>query len=566
MEIPIEVLSPMSPASAAEHLFLLRERCRPARSPDPFAHVAKALRKISSISDLQQILQVVLHECLQIVGCESGAIRVFDKHNKDAKFKAAVGDNAAALDRLSRKFCHDIATKASAAHGPMLIRSEGASPAPGKPEASPHGRGPVLCVPILTKSGLAGAVCVADKATRPALRESDLTALAPAVAQMAMAVEGQYRGEQVHELCQQLEEAREEAHRLASTAVQIAGCDAPASQTDTKVAPEEPIESDTVLETLIGSYGKMKEMRSLIVEAVAPTDMTVCIAGESGTGKTLIAREIHAHSPRRDGPFIEVACGVLSDSLLESELFGHVRGAFTGAVHDQIGKFELAHGGTIFLDEIATASPAMQVKLLRVLQERQIERIGGKESIPVDVRVIVAANTDLADEVEKGNFRRDLYYRVNVLPIEAPPLRERPGDIPMLVRHFVATYTSQHGIRVQGITPGAILKLQANPWPGNVRELQNAIQRALVLARGKFITEETLAFLGPADGPAGTHGEGASLPASASLKAALTGPEKEIIMRTLQANDWNRNKTADVLQINRTTLYNKMRKYGLLVA
>ena len=562
MEIPIEILSPPGMGSGPEQLYLLRERCKPAKRNDACARVSSALKKISKISDLDQILDVVLDECLQIVQCRSGAIHVLDEHAPDVQLKAAVGENAAALARMSQKFARDAASDTARKHGPVLIRSTAADASPDASGGPAQARGSVLCVPILTKSGLVGALCASDKAEGQRLGEHDLTALAPAVAQMALAIEGQYRSGQVHDLCQRLAEAREETKRLAATAVQMQA----APQSPVCDQPEDGAD-DAVLQTLIGAHGRMKEMRSMIVEAVAPTDMTVCITGESGTGKTLIAREIHAHSPRRDGPFIEVACGVLSDSLLESELFGHMRGAFTGAVDDQVGKFELAHGGTIFLDEITTASAAMQVKLLRVLQERQIERIGGRESIPVDVRVIVAANTDLADEVANGNFRHDLYYRVNVLPIEVPPLRERPEDVPMLVHHFMATYTEQHGIRVKGITQGAILKLQRNNWPGNVRELQNVIERAVVLARGEHITEQTLAFLAvPGHDAEAEADEDDADTGRMSLKAALVGPEKAIILRTLQANDWNRNKTAQILNINRTTLYNKMRKYGLLVA
>ncbi len=321
------------------------------------------------------------------------------------------------------------------------------------------------------------------------------------------------------------------------------------------------------LESLIGSDHRMRKIYETLA-TVAATRATVLITGESGTGKSLIARAIHYASPRRDGPFVEVNCGALPESLLESELFGHKKGAFTGADADRLGKFLRADGGTIFLDEIAVASAGFQVKLLRILQERRFERVGDDEQVSVDVRVILATNIDLKDAVERGAFREDLYHRINVVRIEIPPLRERPGDIPLLADHFLVRYSEENEKSFDRLNDEAMGLLVRYPWPGNVRELENAIERAVVLAKGTELRPEDFAF------EAGTHdegGNGAAVPdfrpdgrTIMPLKQALEGPEKEIISSMLSAVNWNRQKAARLLDINRTTLFNKMRKYGLL--
>ncbi len=295
-----------------------------------------------------------------------------------------------------------------------------------------------------------------------------------------------------------------------------------------------------------------------VVEAVSSTRTTVLITGESGTGKSLIARAIHSHSTRAAGPFVEVSCGALPETLLESELFGHVRGAFTGATADKQGKFAAAAGGTIFLDEISTASPALQVKLLRVLQERQFEPVGSNQTCEVDVRVILATNHDLTQEVAAGRFRSDLFYRINVVNIELPPLRDRPSDIPALAEHFLGKY-DEAGRIGQGIQGDAIAAMLRYTWPGNIRELENFIERAVVLSRTASIGPEDLPpavrTQGPTQNPEAT---------STSLYDALCGPERQIILNTLNSNNGSRQLTAAQLGINRCTLYKKMKKFGLL--
>jgi DNA-binding NtrC family response regulator len=312
-----------------------------------------------------------------------------------------------------------------------------------------------------------------------------------------------------------------------------------------------------------------------VIEAVAPSRTTVLMCGESGTGKSLIARAIHRNSPRADRPFVEISCGSIPETLLESELFGHVKGAFTGAHANKPGKFLAAHTGTLFLDEINSASPAMQLKLLRVIQERTFEPVGSNDPVEVDVRVILASNQPLEDLVARGEFRQDLYYRINVVMIQLPPLRDRVSDIPMLAEHFREAKAKEAGKQVTAFTEEAMTALRGYTYPGNVRELENIIERAVVLTRSTRISVEDLppqvidnstAFkLLPAHAremlsqSSATAGEFAGLP----LHKALEGPEKQIILAALEANNWSRQETADALQINRTTLYKKIKQYDL---
>jgi len=294
------------------------------------------------------------------------------------------------------------------------------------------------------------------------------------------------------------------------------------------------------------------------VQAVAPSRATVLITGESGTGKSLVARRVHELSGRADKPFVEINCGALPEGLLESELFGHAKGAFTGASADRQGRFLAAEGGTIFLDEIGTASQALQVRLLRVIQERTFEPVGSEETQTVDVRLVLATNEDLSQLVAEGSFRRDLYYRISVVPVDLPPLRDRMGDIPLLANHFLKKFARENEKPVLRVDDNAMTILQAHRWPGNIRELENVMERGVILAQSEVLTPRDL----PPDLTArtATPEPGQTLP----LRKALEIPEREIIERTLRSHNWNRQETAAALMINRTTLFNKMRKYGLM--
>ncbi|MCA9102969.1 MAG: sigma-54-dependent Fis family transcriptional regulator, partial [Planctomycetales bacterium] len=313
------------------------------------------------------------------------------------------------------------------------------------------------------------------------------------------------------------------------------------------------------IDNIVGRDHRMLRVFDL-VRSVADTRTTVLITGESGTGKSMIARAVHRYSARRDKPFVEVACGALPESLLESELFGHVAGAFTGAAGNRAGKFLQADGGTIFLDEIATASPSMQVKLLRVLQDFEFEPVGGTETHRVDTRVILATNENLDQLVAEGKFRQDLYYRINVIDVTLPSLRDRISDIPLLAETFLEKVCRESGKQVSGFTDDAMAAMQGHNWPGNVRELQNVVERAVLLGKGTTICRDDL----PAEMfHAAPYVPFAQTAGQRTLKEALEEPERRIILEVLEGNDWNRHATADALGINRTTLYKKMKRLGL---
>ncbi len=311
---------------------------------------------------------------------------------------------------------------------------------------------------------------------------------------------------------------------------------------------------------LVGRHAAMVRLYELIAQ-VAGTHATVLITGESGTGKELVARAIHRQSPRREEPFVAVNLGAIPDTLLESELFGHEKGAFTGAHARRPGKFELAHGGTLFLDEVASLRVDLQAKLLRALQQREIERLGGTRTIPVDVRVIAATNTDLLQATRTGTFRGDLYYRLNVVPLSVPPLRERKSDIPNLVEHFLRKYSQEFKKDVRGISRGALPALEAYDWPGNVRELENIIERSVALATRPVIRLEDLP-LELSIHEAGL-GRGAGEPSALTLKDARERFEQAYVLRALEREDWHQSRAARSLGIHRNTLLARLASWGI---
>ena len=316
-------------------------------------------------------------------------------------------------------------------------------------------------------------------------------------------------------------------------------------------------------QTMVGESHALRQLREQVAMA-APTNGRVLIYGENGTGKELVARTIHALSRRRTGAFVEVNCAAIPEELIESELFGHVRGAFTGAVADRRGKFEMADGGTLFLDEIADMSVKTQAKVLRVLQEQTLEAVGGTTRIKVDVRVLAATNKDLQAEIRAGRFREDLYFRLSVIPIFVPPLRDRQEDIPLLADHFTAEFAREYGRRIKAFDPAAIGVLQHYPWPGNVRELRNLIERLMIMVPGDSISASDLGFL-DRDAVAPPEVAAVSL-GRLTLHEARDRFERDLILRTLAEQQGNMSRTAEVLGVERSNLYRKMKAFGIAPA
>jgi len=312
-------------------------------------------------------------------------------------------------------------------------------------------------------------------------------------------------------------------------------------------------------QNIIGRSQAMVKLLETVAQ-VAPSEATVLITGESGTGKEMIAGAIHFNSPRKDGPFVKINCAAITESLLESELFGHEKGAFTGAHRRKEGRFRQAHGGSLFLDEISEMSLSMQVKLLRVLQEREISRVGGEEVIKVDVRLVAATNKDLLREMGAGGFREDLYYRLNVLTLNLPPLKERREDIPLLAQHFLEIFSEKNRKQIKGFTPQAMDQMLKHDWPGNVRELMNAVERGVVLSRSEYLGEREMPLI-LTDASMGKeafsqHAIPAELP--------LDEVEKATILKTLESTGGNKSEAARKLGITRRTLHKKLKKYGVM--
>jgi two-component system nitrogen regulation response regulator NtrX len=310
---------------------------------------------------------------------------------------------------------------------------------------------------------------------------------------------------------------------------------------------------------MIGESYAMAKLREQVAMA-APTNGRVLIIGENGTGKELVARNIHGMSRRRSAPFVEVNCAAIPEELIESELFGHVRGAFTGAVADRRGKFETAHGGTIFLDEIGDMSLKTQAKVLRALEEQSFERVGGKDTVKVDVRVIAASNRDLSSLIRAGRFREDLFYRLSVIPIEVPPLRARTEDIPLLVDHFVRLFSAENGKRIKTLSGEALAYFVAYDWPGNVRELRNMVERLVIMGPRDVIEADDL----PSPLRPKERWSEAAEPRERSLRDARDGFERAYILAELRACDWNMTRTAERLGIERSHLYRKIKAYGIV--
>jgi len=311
-------------------------------------------------------------------------------------------------------------------------------------------------------------------------------------------------------------------------------------------------------QNIIGQSPAMIKLLETVAQ-IAASEATVLINGESGTGKELIAGAIHFNSPRKDGPFVKVNCAAITETLLESELFGHEKGAFTGADKRKEGRFVQAHNGSLFLDEVSEMSLAMQVKLLRVLQEREITRVGGDSTVRVNVRVIGATNRDLTNQIDKGAFREDLFYRLNVINLVIPRLRERRDDIALLSQHFLEVFAKKNRKKIKGFTPGAIDSMIRYNWPGNVRELMNAVERGVVLARSEYLDEKDISII---QKPRGQDVETLPVPGDIARDMSLEDVERDAVLRTLEAANGNKSEAARRLGITRKTLHKKLKKYG----
>ena len=398
-------------------------------------------------------------------------------------------------------------------------------------------------VPLISKDRVVGVMNVASENFR-SFSEEDLGLLTGIGHQVGVAIDNARLFEETRKKSSELKEAYE---RLKSLYEELKR-----ERKKTKTL-KKALEERFGLENIVGKNHKMQAIYDLI-EDISQSDSTVLIQGESGTGKELIARAIHVLSPRKERPFVVANCSAYAQTLLESELFGHEKGAFTGAIRRKKGRFELADGGSIFLDEIGEIPPTTQLVLLRVLQEKKFERVGGEDTIKVDVRVIAATNRNLAQEMMSGRFREDLYYRLNVIPVMVPPLRERKDDIPLLVKHFLEVYSTASSKAIRGFSEEVMQIFLDYDWPGNVRELQNVVEHAVILAKGEMITQIDL-----------PHSLKETFPRTYADISSLKDTEKNLILKVLKETDGNKYQAAKRLGITRSTLYGKLRKHGIMV-
>jgi formate hydrogenlyase transcriptional activator len=499
------------------------------RSPEERYRLLVGLSQllISSL-DLRGVFRRAADEVRRVTGCERvSLIRVAESDQVRHGFAVEFGPTAQWVD-VPRQPLADSAASWVLTHRRMRVanRLDKSRPFPEDRALFEHGYRAYVYLPLVCRERGVGVLGVATR-REERIDKWDLVFLMELSGLLAAALDNAAAYEQIAELKSRLED---ENSRL-----------------------REEIRGGRDVPMLIGDGPAVADVRRAVAR-VAPTDSTVLILGETGTGKEVVARAVHARSPRRDGLFVAVNCAALAPNLLASELFGHEAGAFTGATKRRVGRFELAHGGSLFLDEIGEAPPEVQVLLLRALQERVIERVGGGEAIPVDVRVLAATNRDLSGALADGTFRPDLYYRLNVFPIRVPPLRERIEDIPALMTHSLARCARRLNRRVTAIDPRTIELAQAYPWPGNVRELENLVERAVIVCDGDTLT------IDPAWLPAAT------VPKPAAEARSLADQERRAIVEALEragGRIYGTGGAAAALGLKPTTLYGKMRKLGV---
>ncbi|MBP7095290.1 MAG: sigma 54-interacting transcriptional regulator [Spirochaetia bacterium] len=468
----------------------------------------------SNYGDATSLLTQIIESATRLTEGEASSLMLRNPEDGRLYFEIALGPKGREVKKFSVKPGEGIAGWV-AEHGQSLIVNDVDTDARFTGEISKSIGFPtwsILAVPMLVRERLVGVIEILNKKGKKYFTQEDLQWLEVFAVQAAIAIEN----------ARFLEKAREEIGFLRNQ-----------------------ISADKGWHTLVTQSAVMAEKLDLI-DRVARTESSVLILGESGTGKELFAEQVHLRSNRRSGPFVRVNCAALPEGLLESELFGHVKGAFTDAVQSRKGRFELADGGTIFLDEIAEVPIKLQAKLLRVLQQKTFEPVGSSDSITVDVRIVAATNRDIEAQVEKGEFRSDLYYRLNVLPIYIPPLRQRKEDIPVLADHFLKRFSRETKKSFSGFTDSAMDLMLSYPWPGNVRELENAVERACVIASENRIHDRDLLV--------GDRGTSQDAYKGKSLKDALVIFKKHFIRRALDEHEWNQTETAKVLDIQRTYL------------
>lgn len=472
---------------------------------------------------LKIFLNNALRDIMDLLKAECGSLFLFDPKNNDLVLDSFFNSKDLQIKGLRKRIGEGISGKVVELKTPVLVNDINGDMRFTRNGFSHYNTSSFISIPLFGSSGLLGLMNIADKKSREPFSQKDMET-AVLLTRYSCISAG-------HLL---------ESPNLVNDEIKI------------------------TRERFHGIVGKSAAMQKIytLIEAITNTRATVIIHGESGTGKRLIAYAIHNCSELERGkPFIEVSCGALTETLLESELFGHVKGAFTGAIKDKPGRFELAHGGTIFLDEIDAFSPTLQVKLLRVLQEGEFERVGDSKTVKVDIRVIAATNQKLEDLIKQGKFRKDLYYRLNIIAIELPPLRNRKMDIPLLVEDFIKKHKKHINKKIEGVSDETISLLNNYDWPGNIRELENVIERATILSKGPVITPGDLPdFL---NNPIEIQNPSAAVE-SLKLRNALKHPEKDLILKALETANGSRNEASKILGINRTTLYKKMQAFGLL--
>jgi Nif-specific regulatory protein len=479
----------------------------------------EASAAINASLDLQRTLEAIARTAAMVMQAEASSVLLLDRRRNKLVFKAAIGDRGDAL--LGEEFDANlgIAGKVAATARPALVTDVHFEKSffKGIDDKSSFTTRGLIAAPLIHNNETIGVVEVLNKVGQQNFSEEDLELLQIFA---NLAANGAVNA-QAHERLRMENRGLRETMRLG--------------------------------DQIIGQSETLRQCLDLCAR-VAGSNATVLLLGDTGTGKELMAKHIHGNSPRREKPFIAINCAALPETLLESELFGHEKGAFTGAVTQKIGRFELADNGTLFLDEIGDISPSTQVKLLRVLQEREFVRVGGTRTVSCDVRIIAATNRNLREAMEKGQFREDLYYRLNVFPIPLPPLRNRREDIPGLVEHFVRRAATELGLSAPEIDGDAMALLAGYDWPGNIRELQNVIERAVLLSDGLR--------LAPAHLPREVTG-GADEATRAKSESGLWGYEKALIVKALKENNWNQSKAARTLGISRDNLRYRIKKFNI---